>query len=107
MKNITVTIGRGDNDHRFDQSYTVTADKNMSVLDMLDHIYENIDATIAYFSHEACRQTACGKCAVRVNGEVCLACGKACPEEDFRIDPKNDRIIRDLICESGGHTDAQ
>ena len=39
--------------------------------------------------------------------EACLACGRACPEEDFRIDPKNDRVIRDLMCESGGKPDAQ
>ena len=103
MKKINVTIRRGDKD----TVYTVPADSNMSVLDILDYIYEQIDPTLGYFSHEACRQTACGKCTVRVNGEACLACGRACPEEDFRIDPKNDRVIRDLMCESGGKPDAQ
>lgn len=107
MKNITVTIGRGDKDHRFDATYTVPADPNMSVLDVLDYIYENIDPTLAYFSHEACRQTACGKCTVKVNGKNCLACGKANLSEDYRIDPKNDRVIRDLLCENGGNANAQ
>lgn len=98
MKTITVTIKRGTQDQPFFSSYSVEADDSMSVMDVLNYIYENLDGTLAFFSHEACHQMACGKCLVRVNGKVCLACGRSIEEDELLLEPWNDRIVRDLLC---------
>lgn len=80
-------------------SIAVAIAPGLSMLGVLDYICEYIDLMLAYFSCEACRQTACGKCLVCVNGKVCLACG--CPDdgESLALGPWNDKVVRDLICE--------
>jgi len=56
------------------ETYEVPLTEGMSVLDILDYIYENIDSSLAYYDHAACRHGICGGCAVVVNGKTCLAC---------------------------------
>ncbi len=81
------------------QEYTVEAEEGMSVMDLLERIYDELDNTLAFFRHEACHQEACGKCLVKVNGRVCLACGREVKEDELCLEPYNDRVIRDLVCE--------
>lgn len=95
MNKVTVKIKRGD---AF-QEYLVEADENMSVMDVLETIYETQDNTLAFFRHEACHQEACGKCLVKVNGKNCLACGRSVAEDLLVIEPFSTRVVRDLICE--------
>ncbi|MBQ3062686.1 MAG: hypothetical protein IJD03_03410 [Clostridia bacterium] len=95
MKKINVTVVRSAGEQR----YAVPVHEGMSVMDVLDYIYSELDPTLAYFSHEACRQTACGKCLVKVNGKNCLACGTPCGESDLHLAPWSDRVVRDLLCE--------
>ncbi len=98
MDEMRVAVVRGDGRRRYEAEYRVPRAPGLSVMDVLDYIYENLDPTLAYFSHEACRQTACGRCLVRVNGTVCLACG--CPAEGERLtlEPWNANVVRDLLC---------
>ena len=98
MNEMRVTVMRGSGQNRYEAEYCVPCTAGLSVMDVLDYIYENLDPTLAYFSHEACRQTACGRCLVRVNGTVRLACG--CPAEGERLvlAPWNDEVLRDLLC---------
>ena len=95
MKNTVVKIKRGD---RF-QEYTVETDCNMSVMDVLEKIYNTQDNTLAFFRHEACHQEACGKCLVKVNGKVRLACGTDAGEGELVLEPYNSNVVRDLVCE--------
>jgi fumarate reductase (CoM/CoB) subunit B len=46
--------------------------QGMTVLDVLNYIYENFDPTLAYRWN--CRAGQCGACAVTVNGKPCAAC---------------------------------
>ncbi len=95
MRNILVKIKRGGTF----EGYTVAVEDGMSVMDVLERIYDTQDATLAFFRHEACHQEACGKCLVKVNGKVCLACGREALEDELVIEPYCDRVVRDLICE--------
>ncbi len=99
LNDIAVIIARGDAAYRYTAQYSVPFAPGLSVLDVLDYIYEHIDPTLAYFSHEACRQAACGKCLVCVNGKVCLACGCPANGESLTLEPWNGKVVRDLICE--------
>lgn len=69
--------------------------KGMTVLDVLNYIYENIDATLAY--SYSCGNGHCGLCGMTVNGKAVLAC-KAQAPEDTLVEPlKNINVIKDLI----------
>lgn len=103
MNSITVTVARGTAEQRSTSEYRVPRAPGLSVMDVLDYIYENLDPTLSYFSHEACRQTACGKCLVRVNGKICLACGCPADTDTLVLEPWNDRVVRDLVCEMPSH----
>lgn len=100
MDKINVTIRRHQDGRSYNAVYPVPVSPGevMSVMDILKYIYENIDPTLAFFSHAACRQTACGKCAVKVNGKTCLACGTRAVGPEILIEPRSSNIVRDLIC---------
>ena len=87
MREIHVKIlrGTGDSDS-FYQSYVVSVEDtaSVSVMNLLEEIYNRYDHSLAFFSHAACRQAACGKCMVRANGKVVLAC-KAQADAPYEI----------------------
>lgn len=103
MNEFHVTIrrsGPGGADSRL-QEYAVSFPEGeiVSVLNVLEYIYRELDPTLAFFDHAACRQAACGKCAVKVNGAVKLAC-KEPAQETMLLEPFSSRVVRDLLCES-------
>lgn len=104
MKEYHVTVRRsgpdGADSHL--QEYTVSFPDGeiVSVLNVLEAIYREQDPTLAFFDHAACRQAACGKCMVRVDGAVKLAC-KEPAHETMLLEPYNSaRVVRDLLCRS-------
>ncbi|MFA0889175.1 MAG: 2Fe-2S iron-sulfur cluster-binding protein [Synergistales bacterium] len=82
------------------QTYTVPVDEGeeLSVLNVLDYISAHLDRTLAYFSHAACKQAACGRCLVKVNGRIVLACKEMVRSESLLIEPAGKEVVRDLIC---------
>ena len=102
MKEYHVTIRRSgaDGADSYLQEYTVPfqEDEIVSVLNVLEYIYRELDPTLALFDHAACRQAACGKCAVKVNGAVRLAC-KETASDNMLLEPYSSRVVRDLICQ--------
>jgi hypothetical protein len=79
------------------QTYDVPIESEMSVMDILDYIYYNIDSTLAYYSHTACRRGVCGRCTLIINGRASLAC-QTTVHEDIIIEPlPNFKVIRDLV----------
>jgi len=82
---------------RFD-SFEVPVDAHWSVMDVLDYISQNFDSTIAYFKHGACDHGICGRCALRVNGKIKLACSTEVGEEPMlELAPVSDQVLRDLV----------
>ena len=77
--------------------YEVPVDGESSVLDVLDYIYNNIDHTLAYYSHTACKRGICGRCMLMVNGKASLAC-QTIASEDLTIEPPPKfKVVRDLV----------
>lgn len=72
--------------------------QGLSVLQVLKHIYENEDPTLAFrFGCDGVGPARCGGCVLQVNDIPALACQKMA-EKEMVIKPHNKfRIIKDLI----------
>lgn len=82
-----------DQEPRYEE-YQIPYRKNMTVLDTLRYINENIEPIA--FRYE-CRYGTCGSCAVMFNGKPVLACQKRA-EDDMRLDPLPIfPVIKDLV----------
>jgi succinate dehydrogenase/fumarate reductase iron-sulfur protein len=79
------------------QEYEVPVNGEMSVLDVLDYIYENIDASLAYRRNNACNRGLCGDCILKINGKAKLACQQLA-KGDLVIEPiSKEKVLRDLV----------
>jgi succinate dehydrogenase/fumarate reductase-like Fe-S protein len=69
----------------------------MSVTNVLDYIYENLDSSLAYYT--SCHRGVCGRCLMIVNGKTRLACIELVTD-NLTLNPlPNHRVIRDLVVE--------
>ena len=66
------------------KDYEVPFSQGLTVLMTLNHIYENIDTSLAYYY--SCRTGKCGGCTVVVNGKPVLACSTPV-EGDIVVEP--------------------
>ena len=71
-------------------------DRN-TALDVLNYIYNNLDTSISFFNHSACNHGICGRCAMKINGKIKLACTYLVEEDEFTIEPKKINVIKDLV----------
>ena len=76
------------------ETYMVDKKEKMKVLDALNYINQHYPANIAYRC--SCRAGQCGSCALKVNGEVTLACKAEIQDGDV-IEPLNLPVIKDLV----------
>lgn len=66
-----------------------------TILDVLRHIYENFDSTLAF--RWACTGGFCRSCIVLVNGRPALACQRPA-EVKMRLEPHPKfKIMKDLV----------
>lgn len=104
MKTVTVKILRSNARIGMEpimQEYQVPIDdgQSISIQNLLEYIYENLDSSLAFFKHAACRQVICGKCLVKANGKNVLACKQIVGEEELILLPfDSNKVVRDLIC---------
>jgi succinate dehydrogenase/fumarate reductase-like Fe-S protein len=83
------------------QEYLVPLERETSLQEVLQQIGGQIDPTLAFYQHAACRQGLCGECLVRVNGKAALACTMPVSAESgvLMVEPvSRERVIRDLLC---------
>lgn len=81
------------------ETFEVPAAPDMRVLDVLDHVHEQLAQDIAY--RWFCGVKKCGTCAVTVNGTPKLACWEPA-EPEMTIEPlANLPVIRDLVVDRG------
>ena len=75
--------------------------ETMTVMTILDYIYQNLDHSLAYYRHSSCCQAACGRCRVKLNGAIVLACAKEIlPDtQEIVLTPAGERVVRDLVIE--------
>jgi succinate dehydrogenase/fumarate reductase-like Fe-S protein len=100
MRRIEVRAFRFDpsvDETPFYQAYEVPFEEGMSAMDVLDHIYQNLDGTLAYYDHAGCSLGICGRCTGKINGKPGLFC-QTPVEGEITLDPvSKDRVVKDLV----------
>lgn len=81
------------------QEYEVPWEENMTAMDVLDYIYQNLDGALAYYDHAACKLGICARCLGLVNGRPGLLCQANVSAEMTIEPPAGKKIIRDLVYE--------
>lgn len=76
------------------ETFMVEEKEKMKVLDALNYINENYETNLAYRS--SCRAGQCGSCAVKLNGQMVLACKAEINDGDV-IEPLDFDVIKDLV----------
>jgi glycerol-3-phosphate dehydrogenase subunit C len=94
-----VNIQRYDPDREpptYTETYQVDYHPSMTVLEVLEEIQHNQEASLAFRS--SCRSSKCGTCAVSLNGKPELACRTVVNGNEITLGPLPKRaIVRDLI----------
>lgn len=87
-----------DHEPHYDE-YRVDIDpeKKITIMNLLEYISDNLDSSLSFFSHSACRHGICGRCTVRCNGKPCLACTTVLTGEDIVLDPLKADVVKDLV----------
>ena len=73
--NITIEVlryRREEDDQPYFQSYEIPYKHDLSVLEALNYIKDNIDSTLSY--RWSCRMAVCGSCGIMINNTPKLAC---------------------------------
>ena len=97
MKTIRLTVSRFDpelDDGPRLESYTVDINEGARVLDALQAVRDDIDATLSY--RRSCSVGQCGSCAVRVNGRPVMAC-KEEATDGMVVEPLRLPVEKDLV----------
>ncbi len=77
------------------KEYDVPFGKGLTVLMVLNHIYENIDKSIAYYY--SCRTGKCGGCTLMINGKAVQSC-VAPVDGNIVVEPmRGFEVIKDLV----------
>ncbi|RLI36440.1 hypothetical protein DRO66_05605 [Candidatus Bathyarchaeota archaeon] len=87
---------KSDQSARF-ETYEIPYKDGLSVMNVLQYIYENIDPTLSHYY--SCRIGRCGGCHIFVNGRGVQSCSTRASEEMI-IEPPHRigfRVIKDLI----------
>jgi fumarate reductase iron-sulfur subunit len=97
-RNITVKVFRfnplRDSNPTY-KLYEVPLTGRMSVLGVLNFIYEELDSTLSFYY--SCKYGRCGGCFVLVNGKPVMMCLTEALE-DMTIDPlPRKKIVKDLL----------
>jgi len=98
---IRVTIRRGDplgGGAPRDQVYEIQADRQMTVLEILQEIHSRLDPTLAYRRYR-CGRRLCRSCEVKVDGKIVRGCATLLlPGRTYRLEPaRPETLIRDLV----------
>jgi hypothetical protein len=106
-KTITVKVFRfepGVDRQPYYKSYEVPLAENMSAMNALDYIYQNLDSTLAYYDHAGCSLGICKRCGGRINGKPALLCQTPL-EGDTTIEPvSKDSVLKDLVANKAART---
>jgi succinate dehydrogenase / fumarate reductase iron-sulfur subunit len=83
------------------EKFRVPVNKEMTLLDALYYIKENLDSSLAF--RRSCRMGMCGSCGMMVNGYPHLACNTKVEQfnsNTLTIKPlANTAVIKDLVCD--------
>jgi len=82
------------------QNYEVEASGEMTILEILHKIYQQLDPNIAYRRYR-CGRRICRSCEVKLDGKIVRGCATLLrPGESYRLEPaRPSSLIRDLVFE--------
>ena len=82
------------------QTYKIRTESEMTVLEALNYIFYQVDATLAYRRYR-CGRKLCRSCEVKLDGRVVRGCGVLLrPGERYTLEPaRPENLIRDLVCD--------
>ena len=99
-KTITVKVKRFDPQQDKKPSfkeYRVPLVPDMSAMNVLDHIYHNLDGGLAYYDHAACALGACAKCVGKINGKPGLLCQTVVTGDVVLESSSSGVVLKDLV----------
>ncbi|MGQ9696106.1 MAG: 2Fe-2S iron-sulfur cluster-binding protein [Thermodesulfobacteriota bacterium] len=78
--------------------YEISAERGMTILEILNEIYEKLDESLA-FRHYHCRRGICLSCTVKLNGKIVRACATLLwPGRKYLLEPAyGEALIKDLV----------
>ncbi|MHA2406795.1 MAG: 2Fe-2S iron-sulfur cluster-binding protein [Candidatus Ranarchaeia archaeon] len=77
------------------QSFTVPYEMGLSVLNVLQYIYDNLDPSLGFYY--SCRIGKCKGCNMMVNGKITMVCTSPASSE-MTIEPLTGyEVIKDLV----------
>jgi fumarate reductase iron-sulfur subunit len=91
---VRINILRTKNKEKYIEEYKINKD-NITLLEALEYIKENIDSTLAYRS--GCKSGICGSCSVIVDEKEVLACKCKINDGNIVKPLKNTKVIKDLV----------
>ena len=82
------------------QVYEVAAEGEMTVLEILHKIYQQLDPTLAYRRYR-CGRRICRSCEVKLDGKIVRGCATLLsPGKTYLLEPAHPSfLIRDLVFE--------
>ena len=102
MDEVTITVMRYNAERSsspYPQTYTIPYQKDMVVLEALNHIKNHIDGSLTF--RWSCRMGVCGSCGMMVNGVPKLTCATFLRDyypKPVKVAPlANFPVIRDLV----------
>lgn len=72
-------------------------EERKTVMNLLEYIGDHLDGTLSFYMHSVCGQGICGRCGVKVNGMIRLACNTLLTGEDIVLEPVNEKVVKDLV----------
>jgi len=78
----------------------VLEEERWTIQDALEYILRELDPTLTFYRHSLCNQGICGRCALKLDGKVVLACSAVLGREAATLEPIGPKVIRDLVVES-------
>ncbi len=81
-----------------DQVYEVRTDRDMTILEVLQEIYQHLDPTLAFRSYR-CGRRLCRSCEVNLDGKTVRGCATLLhPGKTYRLEAaRQGSVIRDLV----------
>jgi fumarate reductase iron-sulfur subunit len=82
----------------YDSIYEMEADRDMTILEILNQIYNHMDPTLAYRRYR-CGRRLCRSCEVKLDGKTVRGCDTLLtPGKSYRLEPaRTTSLIRDLV----------
>jgi succinate dehydrogenase/fumarate reductase-like Fe-S protein len=84
------------------QIYEVGANREMTILEILQKIYQQLDPTLAYRRYR-CGRRICRSCEVKLDGKIVRGCATLLhPGNTYCLEPAHpEAVIRDLVFDFG------